>query len=629
MLCLTTALVGVGISYIKLPINHNAQTYSSLIIDSHANYFIAFSKGERYYAYYKDNPYEIGDYVLIEGNVEPIDFVTNESQFDFEDYLNKKGVYYSINVKSIEVKFTNPIRIKSRRTQFLNHFSEDKRALISSLLFSERLESEDIVNAEKLHLLRLMSASGIYIYSYLHLLVFILSKFIKDKYAKILSIGVLIPYFIFTFPRFAIIRILMMEIMKWINKYPLKGKFVYQEIVGFAGILFLLFDFHLGYQTSFIIGFSLSIIISFINDAVINVKRWKKKLATIILVYLLLIPFELQFYNGINPLSIPLQTILSPLFILVAGLSFLCFYGVPLYYLVSPLVKFLSGILSFLAKYSFQINAPPFADWMILVYVLVFLAYLYYRNIYFIPIYRLLMTLFIGALAIYHLPLFNLISAQVSFIDVGQGDSCLLRKGNTAVLIDTGGNVYKDLATETLIPFFQKNRIYDIDLVITTHDDYDHCGAYQSLNEHFYVKNLVTESTDFPIIIGGMTFVNYNNHTNSSEENDNSLVIGFRLLNKDFLITGDASIKAEKTIMKEYINIPCDILKVGHHGSKTSSSDEFIKWLSPKDAIISVGKNNKYGHPNNVVLYTLKKYNVNILRTDELGTITYKGLSFI
>ena len=76
-------------------------------------------------------------------------------------------------------------------------------------------------------------------------------------------------------------------------------------------------------------------------------------------------------------------------------------------------------------------------------------------------------------------------------------------------------------------------------------------------------------------------------------------------------------------MMKEYNNIPCDILKVGHHGSKTSTSDAFIKWIKPEVGIISCGKNNKYGHPHQEVLNILKKNNVKVRRTDLEGTITY------
>ena len=89
------------------------------------------------------------------------------------------------------------------------------------------------------------------------------------------------------------------------------------------------------------------------------------------------------------------------------------------------------------------------------------------------------------------------------------------------------------------------------------------------------------------------------------------------------MITGDAPIKIEKQIMKDNKEIKCDVLKVGHHGSKTSSCDEFISYLSPSEAVISVGKNNKYGHPHPSVLSILNRHNIKIRRTDLEGTIKY------
>ena len=197
-------------------------------------------------------------------------------------------------------------------------------------------------------------------------------------------------------------------------------------------------------------------------------------------------------------------------------------------------------------------------------------------------------------------------------------------------MIDTGGLQYKDLAKETLIPFLQKKRIYNIDLVIATHDDYDHSGALDSLKENFYVKNVVTEASNFPISINGINLMNYNLYTQELyEENEKSLVVGFTLNHTSYLITGDATKGIENKIMKDNKSIPCDILKVGHHGSNTSTSDEWIKYLKPKEAVISVGKNNRYGHPHKEVINTLLKNHITIRRTDLEGTIIYSSYIFM
>lgn len=621
-------VIGVGISYLK--VDYQRETYSGFVIDSHTNYFILLSKGERLYAYNKENNYEIGDYLTIEGTKEELSFTAIESQFDFQDYLSKKGVYYSLNINNIKVKFSNPIRIKERREKFLSHFSSDSQSLIRSLLFSENDGSEDLTNIESLHLSRLANASGIFIYAYLHFFSFILSYFIKNKKVKITSIFALLPYAIFTFPRFTVIRIIVLEVFKYINEVFLKKKFSYKTIVGIAGLFFLLIDYHLAYQMSFILGFSIPIIISFIRDISGHYKKIKKKAIEYSLMYVFFIPFELKFYNGINPLSMIMQILLSPVFIVNSLIYLLCFYGVPLYGFSDILTKGLSNLLSWFSKISFQINAPNFSPWLILLYGVMFILFCYYKSIEFKPIYKTITLLFLSGLTLYLVPIDNFISAEVCFINVGQGDSCLIRKGTTSVLIDTGGLSYMDVAKDSLIPFLQKKRIYNIDLVITTHNDYDHCGAYDSLNENFYVKRKITEPEYFPISVGGITFNNYNSHISEySEENDKSLVVGFSLLNKSFLIMGDAPIEVEKNIINEYPSLDVDILKVGHHGSKTSTCEEFIEQLTPDEAIISCGVNNRYGHPHQQVLNILESHNIVIRRTDLEGTICYHNYIFM
>ena len=235
--------------------------------------------------------------------------------------------------------------------------------------------------------------------------------------------------------------------------------------------------------------------------------------------------------------------------------------------------------------------------------------------------------MFIGFLTVNFLPVENLLTQEVSFINIGQGDATLIRKGSVSVLVDTGGSLYQDLANESLIPYFRKKRIYDIDALVITHNDFDHNGAASSLCENFKVRQILDKKSDFPYKIGGITLYNLNKE-NYNNDNENSLVLYFSMWGKKFLIMGDASIEVEKQILLDNPNLDCDILRVGHHGSNTSTSPEFISKITPSESIISVGKN-YYGHPHKDVIYTLEKYNVRIRRTDLEGTITYSNYIFM
>ncbi|MBQ6477131.1 MAG: hypothetical protein IJI43_01660 [Bacilli bacterium] len=176
------------------------------------------------------------------------------------------------------------------------------------------------------------------------------------------------------------------------------------------------------------------------------------------------------------------------------------------------------------------------------------------------------------------------------------------------------------------------------------HGDFDHMGEAINLVENFKVEKVIFNCGEYnylerelikvlnkknikhyscikelEINKNKLYFLQTNNFNN---ENDNSNVIYTELNGYKFMFMGDASITTEKEILKEY-NLPkIDVLKVGHHGSKTSSGEEFIDEINPKYSIISVGKNNRYGHPNKEVLNTLE--DSKIYRTDENGSIMFK-----
>lgn len=151
------------------------------------------------------------------------------------------------------------------------------------------------------------------------------------------------------------------------------------------------------------------------------------------------------------------------------------------------------------------------------------------------------------------------------------------------------------------------------------------CGSYNDLEQEL-IEVLEKKNINYYSCIKELNIDKYKleflNTKEYDNENDNSNVIYLNYNNYKFLFMGDASITTEKEILNKY-NLPdIDVLKVGHHGSKTSSSEEFIDEINPKYSIISVGKNNRYGHPNKDVLNNLE--NSKIYRTDQDGSIMFK-----
>ena len=615
--------IGVGLSFIRP--NFNKSEYSGIVEEVKENYFIFNSTFEKLYIYQKEHAYEIGDILNIKGRKVALNFETLESSFDFQTYLNNKGVYSQIYPDTIEVKFKTPIRLKSFKKEFLSHFSSNSKALIGSFLFSMSSDEDVYNDMRALHLNRLLSSSGFYLTMLYFFLAFVISRFVKkDKIKDLILILLFFPILLLSFPRFVVLKFVFLKVLRWINNHLLKKHFSYLELISFSGIFFLIINPFYAYQDGFLLTYLIPISALFFQNSFKGYKPFIKKIIVAGLILLEFIPFALLFYNEISIFSFLYQILLAPFFVVYYLLSVLSLTHIPIYGLVNGYGNFLTSVIGFFSKINVTIYGMEMNNLTILLSTALFFVVVYYLSSRFKPMIYLSGSLFLLLNFFYFVPIKNLFYDHVSFINVGQGDATLIRRKDIAILIDTGGNKSQDIATSCLIPFFKKNRIYDIDLLITTHDDFDHSGAVSSLIDNFTVKQYVKDYKSFPISIGGFTLTNYNVYPELwNEDNDQSLVIGFKTYSYNYLIMGDAPKKIENQIMKDNACIPCDILRVGHHGSKYSSSDAFIKYLSPKEGIISCGKKNSYGHPHSEVLAILNKYKVRIRRTDLESTITY------
>ena len=231
---------------------------------------------------------------------------------------------------------------------------------------------------------------------------------------------------------------------------------------------------------------------------------------------------------------------------------------------------------------------------------------------------------------------------KVYFFDVGQADSILITNNGHNMLIDAGNN--ED--GPKLVKYIKEDLgITEFDYLIGTHPHEDHIGGLDDIINNFdikkiYLPDITTTTKTFEDVLdaisskeltitipkigetfklGEADFTVLYTGTNSSDLNSTSIIIKMIFGNYSYLFTGDTTSEIEKLIFKE--NIDVDVLKVAHHGSKTSSSLEFLQKVTPSYAIISVGKNNSYNHPSTTTIKRLKKYTNNIYLTSELGTI--------
>lgn len=618
-LILTIFIGGAILGNLRLEYNNQDNIYSGMVVEVKRNYFLFQSHYERYYVYEENTSREIGDFLTIESKPTKVNFTTYESQFDFNSYLEDKGVMRSLVLKKYEVNFLNPIRVHSRKEGFLSKFSDNARDLVDAILFNEKDYSNNTIkNLGSMSLIYLLSVSGIYIHIIFKIITYIFALYTSDKVAQLVPILLFSPLLIFSFPKIGLLRVFIVAILQYINVHFLKKKFTYLTLLSAVALFFVIIDFHLAYQSSFYIGFALSLLGVFFRRGITSFTNKQKR--TILPIFISIFVFPLQIQNGeVHLLHNLFQKILIIFVVPYFVMAYNCFIGFPLYSPINAFSEFLIGIVQTLYKLDLSIPIG-INDTFIFVYYASILI-----GMYLFEARRIRHLINVGTIVFTHLvslmmPI-HLFKNAVYFINVGQGDSILIQNHNRFILIDTGGSKSCDMAKDTLIPFFHKKRINHIDLLITTHDDFDHSGAANSLLENFKVYTYLNKREDFPYRVGDLYFENINNY--DGDKNDSSLVFKLDFMNKKWLFMGDASVETEKYLIEQGYDLDIDILKAGHHGSNTSSSERFIQATSPKEAIISCGAKNTYGHPSKEVIDRLNKYDVKIRRTDEEGTISY------
>lgn len=614
-------LVGISISAsLKYKAVEVQQDGIFIVEKVSSNYYLVSNYVDHFYVYEKNNEVDEGDFLKLEGNLSRINFVTLESEFDFKNYLKTKGVEYQLYVKSKEVIFQNPINPKNIKQNFIDKYSEENQALLKSLLFSQTDYDSDIIkSSNSLNLISLISVSGIFINTFINLLFFLFGLKFNESKSRIFSFLILIPYFIINIFELTILRIFLLNLGKTINVGFFNKKYSYLDIVCVVGIFILLLNPYNAMSLSFILGFGMSltyILLLNFSSKKITTTTCKKGL----LLSLFLIPIQLNFNKSFNLLTFLYQIVLIPLMnciFIFSLVSLYLGYNPLLDILLIPIIQIFKGLVSL----KFVLYHDSLSIEVLIIYYLLFYGFIYLLEKEINLFNKKITSVFCLTVIIGLLPYKNIYEKSINFINVGQGDSILIRDRNTNVLIDTGGLKYKDLATSSLINYFRKKEVYKLDAVIITHDDFDHNGALDSLITYFPVKEVLTNYKEFPYKIGNLLFENFNIY-NFSDSNDRSLVLMLNFYGNKFLFMGDASKDVEEIIMKDF-NVDADYIKLGHHGSKTSTGEDFIRAVSPKEAIISCGLNNYYGHPNKEVLDILEKENVKIRRTDLEGTISY------
>lgn len=371
-----------------------------------------------------------------------------------------------------------------------------------------------------------------------------------------------------------------------------------------------------------------------------------------------ILPVLMTYFYAFQPLSILLTFAFSFVFdvLLLPGLSVI--------FLLSPIVKitWVNGFFVFMEKIIVWVADLGLRPWilgkpselvLLLLLVSLFLLYDFHRRKKWLLGLSLVLALLFF---ITKHPLEN----EVTVVDIGQGDSIFLRdmRGRT-VLIDVGGRVdfaakeawqerpRQANAERTLIPYLHSRGVDRIDSLVLTHTDTDHVGDVLEVAKQVQIGRIYVSpgSLTVPDFVATLKEINVPVHVVEVGErlpifdsylevlypdgtgdggNNDSIVLYGRLLKTNFLFTGDLD-QGELDLIESYPNLPVDVLKAGHHGSKGSSYPEFLDHIEAKIALVSAGENNRYKHPHQETLERFDSRNIQVYRTDQQGAIRFRG----
>lgn len=589
------------------------------------------------------------DEILLEGTFKVPSSNTIFNNLNYKKYLYNKKIYYIFDISNYKViKENNNLLYKIKDLIYKRAYNMNNRDYyLSFILGDKNLLSSEIYNNFQINgISHLLALSGMHL-NILLLAINVFFKNIKESIKIIITSIILIIYLFLTGISASLERAVIFYILKNINKY-LNLRYSNIQILFICAFIILFLNPFMIYDIGFIYSFIICFGIFYYKD-LIKGNYFIKLLKLSLITFLFSFPISIFINYEINLSSVFINMVFVPLVSVIvyplALISFVFPFLNPVFNILIALTNTLSSLFT---KLSIFINIPKVSILFIFLLYIFILLFKYNK--------RCILYLLITILIIKIIPRFDS-NFYAHYLDVGQGDSAILIYPNKSkvVMLDTGGKLnYSEYEwmisskkyniSDNVIKFLKSKGITKINYLILTHGDYDHigeainlvikfkvekvifnCGSYNDLEKKL-IKVLDKKNIKYYSCIKEL---NVNNNKlyflqtkEYDNENDNSNVIYTKMNGYKFMFMADAGIEKEKDILGEYDISDIDVLKVGHHGSKTSSSRTFIDEINPKYSIISVGKNNRYGHPNKEVLNNLE--NSKIYRTDQDGSIMFK-----
>ncbi|BDQ02072.1 DNA internalization-related competence protein ComEC/Rec2 [Ignavibacterium sp.] len=629
-----------------------------------------------------------GNKILVKGTFQQGRDVRNPGEFDYRKFLLSKGITglitsydsASISFLSYEYDFFNNLIFQTRINidELIHQLHNSQTAgLLRGLLLADRTEidyetKQNFVNSGVIHIL---AVSGLHVGYILLFFVVLFGRF--NIYTRsFLTILGLISFMIITGIPASVFRATLMSVILIIAFLSGRSTNLLNS-TALSAVIILIFKpneiFNPGFQLSYSAVLSIAIIYPVIQKIILELSITNKYLKNILLfagvslsAQIGTLPFTLAYFNKLSVISLLSNLVVIPLAGIIVGLaiitlmigSFIPSFAIYFAIVNNVITSLMMDLIRFTGSLDFafiRINNFSLLDSIIFYLFIAILIYLF-RISESIKI-KLAVTLITFA----NIFVFTQFDDKkllpdgvlsVMMIDVGQGDSFLIKfPNNKTAIIDAGVvDPYFDTGERIIIPLLDYLGIEQIDYGFVSHLDTDHYGGFASLlynkrvNEIYRPKpdssdksirfEKVLDKLKIPKYIyeknkkeiGNVSLYILNDFNeedfNSLSSNDRSGILKIVFGKTSFLFVGDAEIPAEKIYLHSNRKfLDSDVLKVGHHGSKTGSSIEFLEAVSPEISLVSAGIKNKFGHPSEIVLQRLKEIKSEILRTDSLGAV--------
>ena len=649
---------------------------------------------------------EYGDIITFNGIYNKPNAQRNYGGYDYSLYLKTQNIYGTFESSQIELKSKNKGSFIQRgiisfkeyiKSVLKENLDEDEAELCIGLLIGDRTNltkdiQEDFKTSNLTHMLAVSGSHFVYII----LAVTYINKFLKRKrLGQILMLIVIILFMNLTGNTGSVVRSGIMASLGIIASMIHRKADIWNNMA-IAMMLQIIINpyiiFDVGVQLSYggvigivtfnkIINEHLDKLFGKFRERIKHEKSVLTKLinyikdsiSVTISANIIIIPIMMYTFNTIS-LSFIISNLLAGaiLGIIVLYAFALVFLNIIFHKLINPLFFILNFMIKVLIFIAHNCSLLPFSKIFVvtpnifLLIIFYFLLYLCVKKVEnkYIKMQKKTISILILLSVILNF-VYPLVTAkrhdlEINFIDVGQGDSTLIRVSNKTILIDGGGSSYGetfDVGEKILFPYLLDRGINAIDYVIVSHFDSDHCQGLNFVMENMKVKNAIIsdlgqESNEYNtfinlaqkqetnliyvkkgdiIKIGDCTIkILYpdNEPITDNEKNNNAIVFKFLWKNISILFTGDIEEKAENKILSLYADdleeLKSTMLKVAHHGSKTSTTKSFLEAVRPQIALIGVGENNNFGHPNSGVIERLESIGCEIFRTDECGEISFK-----